>query len=262
LDITAARVIAIDGDLGAGKSVLAEELSRILKFPCVHLDDFVMPDRGGFVEFIRYSELQTALSGRSVVVEGICLMAVLKRLRVAPDVLVYVQGPAFDPRPLQIDVLTTEVLNYNREFEPMKMASIVYMRPTDFLGGSMMEASNTEIDLLLIKAQTRTALALAGGGLAALCVGLALLLYGITGQDKTLIKAGTVEISGSGLGSVIMVTSILWAFFSYKSRPTYTRIRETSEKYDANRQLRERVFHETATRAVVVPRRRGGGDQC
>jgi hypothetical protein len=53
-----------------------------------------------------------------------------------------------------------------------------------------------------------------------------------------------------------MVTSVVWAFFAYKSRPTYSRIHQTSEKYDVKSRLLERQDHDSATEAAIdrIPR--------
>jgi len=82
-----------------------------------------------------------------------------------------------------------------------------------------MGSTRADIDIAFIQAKTKLAVALAIGGMLALAVGLTVLLYGVVGQDHTLVKAANFEVSASGLGGVIMTTSVLWAFFSYKCRP-------------------------------------------
>jgi hypothetical protein len=88
-----------------------------------------------------------------------------------------------------------------------------------------------------------------------LVIGLAVLLYGVTGTDQAVVKAPHIEVSASGLGGVIMVTSAIWAFFAYKTRPIYSRVREVEEKYDTDSQLLERNERENLTAATVGPAR-------
>ncbi|MGF6780302.1 hypothetical protein [Paraburkholderia sp. GAS334] len=114
-----------------------------------------------------------------------------------------------------------------------------------------MEPSRADIDIAFINAKTKLCLALAAGGMLALVIGLVVLLYGVTGQDQTLISAAGVQIHASGLGAVIMTTSVVWAFFAYKSRPSYTRQREASEKYDSDARLMERHEIEHSTQVGV-----------
>ena len=114
-----------------------------------------------------------------------------------------------------------------------------------------MESGRADVDIAFIQAKTKLALALAGGGMLTLLIGLAVLLYGVTGQDQTLIKVGTIELSARGLGGVIMITSVVWAFIAYKARPTYARVHQTSEKYDPDSRLVERHEHESSTQAIV-----------
>jgi len=110
-----------------------------------------------------------------------------------------------------------------------------------------MERSRADIDIAFINAKIKLCLALAAGGMLALVIGLIVLLYGVTGQDQTLIRAAGIEIHASGLGAVIMTTSVVWAFFAYKSRPGYARQREASEKYDSKARLLERHEIEHST---------------
>jgi hypothetical protein len=253
-----AGLFGIDGYQGAGKSTLAQEIAARLRVPALHLDDFLVVGEGGFVNFIRYDELAIALRARPLVVEGVCLLAVTNRLGITPDVLVYVQchKPAPDA-PRGTGPLAAEVAAYHRDLRPADTADILYVNTTIYQEVGAMDSARTDVDIAFIQAKTKLALFLASGGMLTLMVGLAVLLYGVTGQDQTLIKAGTMEVSASGLGGVIMITSAVWAFFSYKARPTYARVRQMSEEYDSEARLVRRHEHESSTQAAVGPAREG-----
>jgi hypothetical protein len=94
----------------------------------------------------------------------------------------------------------------------------------------------TSVDIALINAKTKIALTLAVGGILTLLVGLVILLYGTPGQDEALIKIGATQLSARGIGGVIMVTSVGWAYFAYLCRPIYQRSHEITETYDPNTQ--------------------------
>lgn len=247
-------IFAIDGHHGVGKSTVAQQIATLLRIRVIHVDDFLVPGQGGFVDFIRYSELSTALRTRPVVVEGVCLLAVAERLGIAPDVHIYVEGRSPDPHtPRGTGPLAAEVVAYHQEFRPSDTADILYVARQIPQEVSAMESGRADVDIAFIQAKTKVALFLAGGGMLTLMIGLAVLLYGVTGQDQTLIKAGAMEVSASGLGGVIMITSVVWAFFAYKARPTYARVRQTSEEYDSESRLLRRHEHESSTQQAVGP---------
>lgn len=86
-------IIGIDGVDGSGKTYLANGIAGTLKLPVVSVDDFVEKERGNYVEYVRYAELEAAFGDarEGVIVEGICLLDVLDRLRVSAACLVYVK---------------------------------------------------------------------------------------------------------------------------------------------------------------------------
>src|ERR1700675_5153879 len=77
-------LIAVDGYHGAGKSTLTRILSASLGIRCVHLDAFLVPNQGNYVSSLKLSELSATLQEHPVLVEGVCLMAVMERLCVKP----------------------------------------------------------------------------------------------------------------------------------------------------------------------------------
>ncbi len=266
-------LIAIDGYHGVGKSTVAREVATRLDLPCVHLDDFLLRNRGSFLKCLKYEELSSSLHSRPLVVEGVCLLAVLDRIGVIPNVVVYVRAvdsagqqsknariatrDAARSSPGQEGGLAEEVAEYHRQFRPIEKADIIYISGAVPGEGSVMESGRADVDIAYIQAKTKLALALAAGGMLTLMVGLAVLLYGVTGKDQTLIKAGWLQVSASGLGGVIMTTSVLWAYFAYQARPMYARSRESSEKYNPDSQLVERIEHESSTESAIRPRKPG-----
>ncbi len=250
-------LFAIDGYHGAGKTTLAHELASQLRIPLINLDDFLLPQKGSFLESLRDSELSTALHARPVLVEGVCLLAVAKYLGIKPDVHVYVQGCQPAPRsPRGIGPLAEEVLAYHREFKPAETADILYVRTTNTLEVDPMGNDRFDVDIAFIQAKTKLAITLAMGGMLTLMIGLVVLLQGVTGQDQTLIKTAGFEISASGLGGVIMVTSIVWAFFAYQARPIYSARREVSEKIDPKTGIMERHEHESTTQQLFESKKK------
>ncbi|MGF6549364.1 hypothetical protein [Paraburkholderia youngii] len=251
----ARRLFAIDGYQGTGKTTLAVEISGRLGVPCVHLDEYLNKQKGGFVKFLRYSELSSVLRQRPLIVEGVCVLAVLKNLGMTPDVLVYVQSKepsASTPRGRGL--LASEVRTYHRSCKPEAVADVIYLGfPANRQQGEPMKPESHEIDIAFINAKTRLCIALIAGGMLSLVVGLIVLLYGAAGQDEAIISAAGTEIHARGIGAVIMVTSILWAFFAYKSRPIYSRKREVSEVRDPKTGHTEWVERESSTQLGARP---------
>jgi len=87
------QLICIDGVDGAGKSTLAKNLSESLGVNCITLDDYVENEKGSYVEFLDLDRLNEALSYplKPIIIDGICLLDVLSRIGISPDLLVYVK---------------------------------------------------------------------------------------------------------------------------------------------------------------------------
>lgn len=155
-----ARLVAVDGAHGSGKSHLAGELGALLEMEVVHLDDFVARNQREYVQHIDFSSVSAALAvGGALIVEGICVLQILDRLGMEPDAFVYVKRVAhgywldedhFDPqmpiedhlagiresiRPLAEMLgesgelgLAEEVIRYHAEYRPHERATIVFLR--------------------------------------------------------------------------------------------------------------------------------------
>ena len=90
-----AKVIAIDGRLGSGKTTLADQLGDRLGHRVIHLDDFVRPRQGSYVAALDLEAFTEALSSeaqrqRTLIVEGVCVLAILDMASVAADKLIFV----------------------------------------------------------------------------------------------------------------------------------------------------------------------------
>lgn len=90
---TNAGLIGIDGIDGSGKTTLSKKLSDELGYTHINLDDYVDRNCGTFVEHIRYDELLSSIHSTQspVILEGVCLLAVLEKLQRKADLLIYVR---------------------------------------------------------------------------------------------------------------------------------------------------------------------------
>ncbi len=79
-----------------------------------------------------------------------------------------------------------------------------------------------EVDIAFINAKTRLAITVAIGGMVALVVGLVVVIYGGESAQSAVFRFGGIEVSASGIGAVIVATSVMWAYIAYKVRPTYS----------------------------------------
>jgi hypothetical protein len=152
--------IGIDGICGVGKSTLAKNISTELNFRHINLDDYLIKHQCGFLSHLKYEDLRNDLvDNNEHIVEGICLLEILKRTASNIDLLIYVKrinrGLWADERECQLDEdveeflrkekelvqltsktefapedlgMSEEVIRYHAEHRPHKVASCVYMR--------------------------------------------------------------------------------------------------------------------------------------
>lgn len=85
------RRIGLDGMDGVGKSTLAKVLGAKMNYPVVGLDDYLERERGGYIDYLRYDELQIMLDQDSFIVEGVCLLEAIERIGCKLDLLVYLK---------------------------------------------------------------------------------------------------------------------------------------------------------------------------
>lgn len=93
-------VIGIDGADGAGKTTIAKQIAVAINASHIELDNFLDKHKGRFIEHIRYNYLKRHLQNakkleKTIVIEGVCLLKVLKKLGKNLDYLIYVKrmGP-------------------------------------------------------------------------------------------------------------------------------------------------------------------------
>ncbi len=156
----AAKLIAIDGKTGVGKSTLARLLSTRLQLEVVHLDAFLRSGRGTYVTSLRLNRLRRKVNvAQRCLVEGVCVLRVLELLGKRPDALVYVKrmsGARWTDED-ELDVSTPveehlaqllqemepfahalnepctlgvaeEVIRYHAQYKPHKIAVLEYLR--------------------------------------------------------------------------------------------------------------------------------------
>lgn len=165
-------LIGVDGIAGAGKTWIASRLvADLMDARLVDLEDHSNKHAGSFVNAIRYQDLRGALTGqvgqnRVTVVAGVCLLQVLGRLGITPDLLIYVMNvsPAgrksddylFDDRITEAEALQEvrsltedsravagatsnetvpfldeELVRYHKRMHPHRRADIVFQRTAD-----------------------------------------------------------------------------------------------------------------------------------
>jgi len=95
LELPGGSLITVDGMDGSGKSHLARKLAKKLSTRHVEIDNFLNQKRGGFLDHIRYTELADTLQrddgGATFVVEGCCILEVMRRVEGVPDLKIYLK---------------------------------------------------------------------------------------------------------------------------------------------------------------------------
>lgn len=88
-------LIGVDGRDGSGKSSLASWLAWQFGMPAIYLDTFMRPEvecptwRMNDLRRVLDTRLQPS-SPKPLIVEGICLLAILEAIKQAPDFLIFV----------------------------------------------------------------------------------------------------------------------------------------------------------------------------
>lgn len=95
-------VISIDGVNGSGKSYLSSFLSKKNGYSYIDIDgDYLIPNKGKYIDFIRYHELKAKITSlltvnKIIVVDGICILKVLNRIGFNSDIKIYVKKLRLD----------------------------------------------------------------------------------------------------------------------------------------------------------------------
>lgn len=89
-DLSSARVVAIDGDNGAGKTKLAEAIQLQFSMARFSLDDYLAENGEPFLNQINYCKLIDDLknSPRPLIIEGVCCVQVLEKVKMDYDCLI------------------------------------------------------------------------------------------------------------------------------------------------------------------------------
>jgi len=91
-------LISIDGPTGSGKSTLAENIASKFKLAHLNLDDdrYLIPEMGGYVEYIKYDNLIADLesyrkNSSPIIIDAVCVQEILARTNTKPDLNIYVK---------------------------------------------------------------------------------------------------------------------------------------------------------------------------
>ncbi|SEI48383.1 hypothetical protein SAMN05421831_102296 [Allopseudospirillum japonicum] len=112
-----------------------------------------------------------------------------------------------------------------------------------------------DVDIAYIKAKAIVSGFLAFGGIVSIFVGAFVFNAGISSENTTLINILGAEVTAKGIGAVILSSSVPWAYFSYLSRPNYSRAREsrTNTTADGTQEVYE---FDSSTMKSAQPRNR------
>jgi hypothetical protein len=201
-----------------GKTTLAAHIAEELHCSCLHLDSFLVRGRGNFFASLDFDTLRFGIDREKqiLVIEGVCLLAVFERLALAPDYLIFVDDLPQDRLAIQLSPLENEVESYIRAYSPQTKANSIITRK------DLHVTSSYDVDIAYIKSKTIVSVTLAIGGLFQTIAGVLLLNAGLSSQGTAYIKMIGVEISATGLGGIILSTSVIWAYFAYRARPKFS----------------------------------------
>ena len=133
--------IIIDGDQGAGKSSLANEMAEVLGANVISLDDFLPGNHAVYWEQIQYESLHSKISssGPKVIIEGVCILKILAQIHVPYDYHVFIElrngfsgweygyylsETAKQPK----SKLTQNIIRYYKEFKPFEICDLFLSR--------------------------------------------------------------------------------------------------------------------------------------
>lgn len=96
LSLKSRSIFSIDGVDGVGKSTLAYKIAKELNLLHIEIDTFVQEQQSGYIDFIDYDRLgesikQAITTNQVIILEGICVQQVLKKLSLNSYAKVYVK---------------------------------------------------------------------------------------------------------------------------------------------------------------------------
>ncbi len=147
-----APLVAIDGAYGSGKTTLARYLAASLGGAVIEVDRFTEGNGLPFRQQLDYDAIRHELEvfrgqHRPIVVDGVCILHVLRQTGTSVDVLIYVKRvdetglwldeDECDPELIDLDSpmlrirgseLAREIASYHLEYNPLPRADIVLLR--------------------------------------------------------------------------------------------------------------------------------------
>ena len=118
------KLIAIDGQLGAGKTTLGRYLAWQFNISLVESDLFLIPNQGKLIHFqdmLKHVITSRLDKPRPVIVEGVAVRRLLRDLALNPDFVIYVTSKDAP----EARSLATDLAAYESEFKPTTSADIV-----------------------------------------------------------------------------------------------------------------------------------------
>lgn len=146
LKLKMGSIVAIDGDVGTGKTNLSYCIGCKLIKNVVNLDDFHIPKQDRFVDAIDFDRLKQSINIlKTPVIEGICILEVLEKLEITDYVLIYCKeisentgnwSSAYrlditDEKDYQKQIqqhrgLDIEIIKYHYKYRPFEKADYIY----------------------------------------------------------------------------------------------------------------------------------------
>jgi hypothetical protein len=215
-----------------------------LAIPCVHLDDYMARGLDSFLANVDYEGLKRQIEQckSGLLIEGICLLAVLSQIDCSPDYLIYADSESRFSTSRKSPILRDEVQEYFREYFPRAKANAI--TSLERIGMTR----STEVDIAYIRAKKTISIVLAVGGLVQTIAGALLLNAGLNDHGTASFSLMEEEFSATGLGGIVLCTSVLWAFFAYRSSPKYSRTSEAKISTNADGSSESYVY-ESETQA-------------
>jgi hypothetical protein len=168
-----------------------------------------------------FDKLERAIrdAGLPVILEGVCLLDVLNKLYLCPELHFFIFRNGRSPYRTN-SIVVKEVDEYIRRTSAPTMS-------TRTLNMKDAGTNQLDVDIAYLKYKTVVSVILSIGGISALVVGAYVMTSGINSQDSAVFKLLGAEVSAEGIGSVILASSVFWAYFAYLARPKYSRTKET-----------------------------------
>jgi uridine kinase len=90
-------IITIDGRDGVGKTYIGKQIAKKLPFHLIQLDKYLFEEQGAFIDYLNYKRLEQRIrqlleTSLSIIIEGVCVLEVLKRINIQSDCRIYVRS--------------------------------------------------------------------------------------------------------------------------------------------------------------------------